>query len=216
MPYAAADRKEFITRSGITPGTRILDLGGVLSEELPFSMCGITAKKSLANAVIMKPALVPFKDAVFDAVVSYHYFDLIPCNMIGFVFREAARVLKKNSNFSFMVQLWEPQNEAQRSTLFFNELLKASGALYTHEFNDISSELSDSGFCDIMVETIKRDIIIPRDFVRSHLILLGNLVKKEHEEGAAGIKTPAKQYFEQVNAHGEAMLPALHFTARKI
>jgi hypothetical protein len=216
MPYAAADRLEFIKRSGIAPGTRILDLGGVLNEEFPSAVSGITARKQLANAVIIKPALVPFKDSSFDAVVSYHYFDLIPSDMLGYVFREAARVLKKDSNISFMVQLWAPQNEAQRSSLFFNELLKASGAIYPHEFTDISRELSDSGFGDITVETIKRDILIPRDFVRSHLMLLGNLVKKEQEEGIAGIKTLAKQYFEQVNVHGEAMLPALHFIAKKI
>jgi len=214
MPYAAADRKEFITRSGITQGARILDFGGVLYEELPSAVSGLTARKQLSNAVIIKPTLIPFKDSVFDAVVSYHYFDLIPNDLIGYVFREAARTLKKDSSFSFMVQLWAPQNEAQRSSLFFNELLKASGAIYSHEFTDISRELSDSGFSDITVETIKRDIIIPHDFVRSHLILLGNLVKKER--GVAGIKTPAKQYFEQVKQYGEAMLPALHFTARKI
>ncbi len=216
MPYAAGDRKEFIERSGIDPATRILDFGGVLNEELPSSVSGITARKQLSNAVIIKPALVPFKNDVFDAVVSYHYFDLIPKEMIGYVFREAARVLKKNSNFSFMVQLWAPQNEAQRSSLFFNELLKAAGAIYAHEFTDITGELSDSGFCDITVETIKREIIIPPDFVKSHLLLLGGLVKKEQEGGIAWIKTPAKQYFEQVKEYGEAMLPALHFTAKKI
>lgn len=216
MPYAAADRKQFITRSCITPGARILDFGGVLYEELPSAVSGLTARRQLSNAVIIKPTLIPFKDAVFDAVVSYHYFDLIPNDLIGYVFREAARVLKKDSSFSFMVQLWAPQNEAQRSSLFFNELLKASGVIYSHEFTNISRELSDSGFSDITVETIKRDIIIPQDFVRSHLILLGNLVRKEREEGVAGIKTPAKQYFEQVKEYGEAMLPALHFTARKI
>lgn len=216
MPYAAADRQEFIKRSGIAPDTHILDFGGVLYEEFPCAVSGITARKPLSNAVIMKPALVPFKDAAFDAVVSYHYFDLLPSDLLGYVFKEVARVLKKDSNFSFMVQLWAPQNEAQRSSLFFNELLKASGAIYTHEFTDISRELSDSGFGDITVETIKRDILIPRDFVRSHLMLLGNLVKKEQEEGVAGIKTLAKQYFEQVKEYGEAMLPALHFTAKKI
>lgn len=216
MPYAAADRKQFITRSCITPGARILDFGGVLYEELPSAVSGITARKQLSNAVIIKPTLIPFKDAVFDAVVSYHYFDLISNDLIGYVFRDVARVLKKDSCFSFMVQLWAPQNEAQRSSLFFNELLKASGAIYSHEFTDISKELSESGFSDITVETIKRDIIIPQDFVRSHLILLGNLVKKERKQGVAGIKTPAKQYFEQVKQYGEAMLPALHFTARKI
>ena len=216
MPYAAADRLEFIKRSGIAPGTRILDLGGVLYEEFPQAVSGITSRKQLSNAVIMKPALVPFKDAVFDAVVSYHYFDLLPPDLLGYVFKESARVLKKDSIFSFMVQLWAPQNEAQRSSLFFNELLKATGAIYSHEFTDISRELSDSGFCEITVETIKRDILIPRDFVRSHLMLLGNLVKKEQEEGVAGIKTLAKSYFEQVNEYGEAMLPALHFTAKKI
>ncbi len=216
MPYAAGDRKEFIERSRIYPEARILDFGGVLYEELPSSLSGITARKQLPNAIVIKPALVPFKNAVFDAVVSYHYFDLIPDDMIGYVFREAARVLKKDSNFSFMVQLWAPQNEAQRSSLFFNEILKASGAIYAHEFTDITRELSDSGFCDITVETIKRNIIIPPDFVKSHLILLGSLVKKEQEEGVAGIKTPAKQYFEQVKEYGEAMLPALHFMAKKI
>ncbi|MBU3966999.1 MAG: methyltransferase domain-containing protein [Euryarchaeota archaeon] len=216
MPYAAGDRKEFIERSGIDPGSRILDFGGVLYEELPSSVSGITARKQLPNAIVIKPALVPFKDSVFDAVVSYHYFDLIHKDMIGYVFREAARVLKKDSNFSFMLQLWAPQNEAQRSSLFFNELLKASGAIYAHEFTDITGELSDSGFCDITVETIKRNIIIPPDFVKLHLILLGSLVKKEQDKGIAGIKTPAKQYFEHVKEYGEAMLPALHFMAKKI
>ncbi len=216
MPYASGDRKEFITRSGITAGNRILDFGGVLAEELPLAISGITAKKGLSNAVIIKPALVPFKDEVFEAVVSYHYFDLIPHDLIGYVFREAARVLKKGSNFSFMVQLWAPQNEAQRSSLLFNDILKLTGAIYVHEFNDISRELSDSGFCDITVETIKRNIIIPQEFVRSHLMLLGNLVKKETGEGVTGIKSLAKEYFEQVSSNGEAMLPALHFIAIKI
>lgn len=216
MPYAAGDRKDFIERSKINSACRVLDFGGVLYEELPSSVAGITAKKQLSNAVIIKPALVPFKNDVFDAVVSYHYFDLIPNDLTGYVFKETARVLKRGSNFSFIVQLWAPQNEAQRSSLFFNELLKAIGAIYAHEFTDIIRELSDSGFCDITVETIKRNIIIPPEFVKSHLVLLGSLVKKEQEEGVTGIKTPAKQYFEQVKEHGEAMLPALHFSAKKI
>ena len=216
MPYAAGDRKDFIERSKVNSTSRVLDFGGVLYEELPSSISGITARKPLSNAVIIKPALVPFKNDVFDAVISYHYFDLMPGDMIGYVFGEVARVLKRGSSFSFMVQLWAPQNEAQRSSLFFNEILKASGAIYAHEFTDITRELSDSGFCDITVETIKRDIIIPPDFVKSHLILLGSLVKKEQEEGITGIKTPAKQYYEQVKEYGEAMLPALHFTAKKL
>jgi Methyltransferase domain len=216
MPYAAADRIDFIKRSGIAPGTRILDFGGVLCEELPSAVPCITARKQISNAVIIKPALFPFKDSVFDAVVSYHYFDLIPGDLIGYIFREISRVLKKGLDFSFMVQLWAPQNDAQRSSLFFNEILKSTGAIYAHEFTDINRELSESGFSDITVETIKRNITIPPDFVRSHQILLGNLVKKEQEEGKAGIRQPAKQYFEQVREYGEAMLPALHFTAKKI
>jgi hypothetical protein len=102
MPYAVEDRQEFIKRSGIAPGTRTLDLGGVLYEEFPSAVSGITARKQLSNAVVMKPALVPFKDAAFDAVVSYHYFDLLPSDLLGYVFKEAARMLKKDSNFSFM------------------------------------------------------------------------------------------------------------------
>lgn len=216
MPYAATDRIDFIKRSGIAPGTRLLDFGGVLCEELPTAVSGITSRKNVSNAVIMKSTLFPFKDAVFDAVVSYHYLDLIPGDLTGFIFRDAARVLKKNSNFSFMVLLWVPQNEAQKSSLLFNKILKSTGAIYSHEFTDISRELSESGFSDITVETIKRDIAIPPDFVRAHLILIASIVKKEQDKGAAGIKTQAKQYIEQVEEYGESMLPALHFTAKKI
>lgn len=45
--------------------------------------------------------------------------------------------------------------------------------------------------------------------------MLGNLVKKEKEQGGALIKTLARQYFNNVKVHGEAMLPAIHFTAKK-
>ena len=216
MPYAAADRIDFIKRSGIAPGTHILDFGGVLCEELPSAIPCITARKQISNAIIIKPALFPFKDSVFDAVVSYHYFDLVPGGLIGYVFREISRVLKKGLYFSFIVQLWAPQNEQQRSSLFLNEILRSTGAIYSHEFTDISRELSESGFSDITVETIKRNIVIPQDFVKAHLILIGSLVKKEQEEGTAGIKAPAKQYIEQVREYGESMLPALHFSAKKI
>ncbi len=215
MPYAAQDRQEFIKRSNLKPDARALNLGGTLAEELPSSVSGITTKRPLANAVLIKPVNLPFKDSVFDAVVSYHYFDLISFDMLGPMFREISRVLHNGSILSFMIILQVPQNEAQRSSLFFNELLRSTGSLFLHDFEDISRQLSSSGFCDITVETIKREIIIPRDFTRSHLLMLGNLVKKDKEEGGSGIKTLAKQYFQQVSEHGEAMLPALHFTAKK-
>ena len=54
MPYAAADRNGFITRSGIVQDTCVLDFGGVLAEELPQAISGITAKKNLHNAIVMK------------------------------------------------------------------------------------------------------------------------------------------------------------------
>ncbi len=209
MPYAAKDRQEFIKRSDLNPEMRVLDLGGTLTDELTSAVFGIATPRTRTNAVLMKPGNLPFKDSVFGAVVSYHYLDLIPPDKLGSVFKEIARVMGKKAIFSFMVLLWVPQNEPQRSSLFFNEVLKSTGALYSHELEDISMVLSASGFNEITFETVKRDIMIPRDFTRSHLIMLGKLVKKE-----GGIKAPARQYLEQVNVYGEAMLPALHFMAR--
>jgi SAM-dependent methyltransferase len=215
MPYAARDRQELIKRSNLDPGSRVLDLGGMLSDELPSAVSGITTSRHNTDAVLIRPENLPFKDSVFNAVISYHYFDLVSSDAIGIALKEVARVLGHGAIFSFMVLLWAPQNEAQRSSLFFNELLKGTGALYSHDFEIVSRQLSSSGFCDITVETIKRDIIIPRDFTRSHLLMLGNLIKKENEQGGFGIKAPARLYFEQVKVYGEAMLPALHFIARK-
>ncbi len=215
MPYAANDRKEFIKRSNLNPDARILDLGGGLYEELPSAVIGITAKRPFTNAVHIKPLNLPFKDSVFDAVVSYHYFDLVSFDMLGTIFKEVARVMHKESTLSFMILLWVPQSEAQRASFLFSELLRSTGALYSHEFEDVSRQLSSSGFGEITVETIKREIMIPRDYTRSHLLMLGNLVKRDANSGGSGLRTFAKQYFEQVNIHGEAMLPALHFTARR-
>ncbi|MFZ3060760.1 MAG: hypothetical protein WA102_13620 [Candidatus Methanoperedens sp.] len=216
MPYAAKDRQEFIKRINLTPEARILDFGGMLVEELPSAVFGITTKRPMTGAVLIKPTLLPFKNSVFKSVVSYHYFDLVPSDILKFAFDEAARVLDRDSCFSFMITQWAAENEAQRSSLFFNELLKSTGALFQHEFEEVSRLLSESGFSEITAESVKRDIVIPGDFAKSHLVMLGKLVKKEKEQGGALIKTLARQYFNNVKVHGEAMLPAIHFTARKL
>lgn len=216
MPYAAKDRQEFIKRSNLNPEAQVLDFGGMLCDELPSAVFGITTPRPLTNAILIKPTLLPFKNSVFDAVVSYHYFDLISSEVLGYTFNEAARVLAGNSSFSFMITLWAPRNEPQRSTLFFNELLKSTGAFFNHDIEEISRLLSESGFNEITVESVKREIPIPREYVRTHLVMLGDLIKKEKAQGGTGIKTLARQYFNHVKIHGEAMLPALHFTAKKL
>lgn len=216
MPYASQDRQEFIKRTYLKQDARVLDFGGTLSGELHGTICALTSPKHVANSVLIKPDRLPFKDSTFGAVVSYHYFDLVPSDMQSHVFGEIARVLNKEAVFSFMILLWAPQNEAQRSSLLFSELLKSTGTLYSHDFEDISRRLSSHGFSEITVETVKREIKVPRDFIRIHLLMLGELLKKEKEEGGTGIKTLARQYFAQVSGHGEAMLPALHFTARRL
>ncbi len=216
MPYAAKDRQEFIKRSNLNPGAQVLDFGGMLSDELPSAVFGITTPRPLTNAILIKPTLLPFKNSVFDAVVSYHYFDLISSEILGYSFNEAARVLAEKSCFSFMITLWAPRNEPQRSNLFFNELLKSTGAFFNHDIEEISRLLSESGFNEITVESVKREIPIPKEYVRTHLVMLGDLIKKEKAQGGTGIKTLARQYFNHVKIHGEAMLPALHFTAKKL
>jgi hypothetical protein len=99
---------------------------------------------------------LPFKNSVFYAVVSYHYFDLISSDMLCYAFDEAARVLAKDSSLFFMILQWTAQNDAQKSSLLFNELLKSTGTLFRHELEDVSRQLSASGFREITVEIIKR------------------------------------------------------------
>ncbi len=216
MPYAANDRQEFIKRSNLARDARVLDLGGMLSNELPSAVSGVVTPRPQTNALLIKPTLLPFKNSVFNAVVSYHYFDLISPENLGFVFEEAARVLARDSSFSFMVLQWVAHSEAQKSSLIFNEVLKSTGALFQHEFEGVSRQLSESGFGEITIEIVKRDIQVPAEYISAHLVMLGNLVKKEKAEGRDGIRMLARQYYNQAKAHGEAMLPAVHFTAKKL
>ncbi len=215
MPYAAKDRQDFIERSNLIPDSRIFDFGGMLIEELASAVYGITSKRSLSNAVLIRPLLLPFKNSVFRSVISYHFFDLISPDKLEFAFEEASRVLDKDGSFSFMILQWTANNEAQKSNLIFNEVLKSIGALYQHDFEKISMNLNKSGFTEITVETIKREIPIPQEFIQEHLLMLGNLVKIEKKKDGTEIMTLAKQYFHHVKEHGEALLPALHFIAKK-
>jgi hypothetical protein len=215
MPYAAKDRQEFIKRSNLIPDSRILDFGGMLSEELNSAVFGITSKRVLSNAVLIKPLLLPFKNSVFKSVVSYHYFDLVSSEKLDFLFEEAARVLDKDASFSFMIMQWAATNDAQKSNLLFNEVLKSIGVLYQHDFEEISIKLNKAGFTEITVESIRHDITVPEKFVNEHFLMLGNLVKLEKTQGGEGLKALVKQYFHKVKEHGEAMLPAIHFIAKK-
>jgi SAM-dependent methyltransferase len=215
MPYAAKDRQEFIDRSNLKPDSHILDFGGMLIEELTSAVYGITSKRSLSNAVLIRPLLLPFKNSVFRSVISYHYFDLVSSDKLGFAFEEASRVLDKDGSFSFMILQWTANNEAQRSNLLFNEVLKSIGVLYQHDLEEISMNLNKSGFTEITVESIKREIPIPQEFINEHLLMLGNLVKIEKKKDGMEIKVLAKQYFHHIKEHGEALLPAIHFIAKK-
>ena len=215
MPYAAKDRQEFIDRSNLKPDSHILDFGGMLIEELTSAVYGITSKRSLSNAVLIRPLLLPFKNSVFRSVISYHYFDLVSSDKLGFAFEETSRVLDKDGSFSFMILQWTANNEAQKSNLLFNEVLKSIGVLYQHDLEEISMNLNKSGFTEITVESIKREIPIPQEFINEHLLMLGNLVKIEKKKDGMEIKALAKQYFHHIKEHGEALLPAIHFIAKK-
>ncbi|MCX9081444.1 MAG: hypothetical protein OIN83_04540 [Candidatus Methanoperedens sp.] len=187
----------------------------MLLEELTCAVHGITSKRSLPNAVLIRPLLLPFKNSVFKSVISYHYFDLVSSDKLGFAFEEAARVLDKDGSFSFMILQWTANNEAQESNLLFNKILKSIGALYQHDFEEISMNLNKSGFTEITVESIKREIMIPQEFINEHLLMLGNLIKIEKTKDRTEIKASAKQYFHHIKEHGEALLPAIHFIAKK-
>ncbi len=215
MPYAAKDRKEFIERIPLIE-SRILDLGGMLSDELPLAVSGITKLKNANNAILVDPYHLPFKKSSFDAVVSYHYFDIVPLNWLLVVFKETARILDRGTIFSFMTTLWVPKKESQRSTLLFNEVLERKGLLYRHQLEDLIRILDLAGFGEITSESVKRDIIIPDEYGRAHLKVLGNFLKKDKAKERMEIKILTGQYLASVKMHGEAMLPAMHITARKL
>ncbi|MCX9085037.1 MAG: hypothetical protein OIN87_09605 [Candidatus Methanoperedens sp.] len=215
MPYAAKDRQEFIERSNINPQERPLDLGGMLSDELKDAIYAIPSKRPLQNAVLVRPLLLPFKNSIFISVASYHYFDLVPPDKLDYVFEETYRVLDKGGMFSFMIMQWTPFNDAQRSNLLFNEVLKSTGALYQHDIEKISTKLNELGYKEITFESIKRNIPVPMEYYHEHMSMLGSLVKLEKTHGLTDIKALAKQYFHQVKEHGESMLPGIHFIARK-
>lgn len=208
MPYAAKDRQEFIKH--IFLKGKVLDLGGMLSNEIPYAICGISTLKQIKNAVLMNFEHLPFKNSVFDTVVSYHYLDLISYEALGHVFKEIKRVMHTDAVFSFLTMLWIPQSEAQRSNLFFNEILKSVNAIYQHEPEELCRLLAISGFEEITTQSIKREITIPEEFVKEHLRILSHLLKKRKS-----LKSLAKQYLAHVEMHGEAMLPAIHFMAKK-
>ena len=218
MPYAVKDRQDFIERTSLNsnPESRVLDFGGMLSDELPMAVSGITKLKKTDNAVLVSPYHLPFKKSTFDAVVSYHYFDMLPLNWLLMAFKESARILDRDSVFSFMMTLWSPMNESQRSTLFFNEVLEHRGILYRHELEDLTRILDVAGFGEITVESVKRDITIPEEFGNKHLRILGQLLKKEKAKERMELKIDAGRYLSHVKMHGEAMLPAIQITARKI
>lgn len=216
MPYASKDRLDFIERASLNPESRVFDFGGMLSDELPLAVSGITTLKKVDNAVIVNPYHLPFKNSVFDAVVSYHSFDMLPLNWLLMAFKESARILDRSSVFLFMTTFWVPQNESQRSTLFFNEVLEHRGILYRHNMEDLTRILDVAGFGEITVESVKRDITIPEEFGNNHLRILGKLLKKEKAKERIELKIDAGRYLSHVKMHGEAMLPALQIIARKL
>lgn len=216
MPYAAKDRLDFIERVSLNPESRVLDFGGMLSDKLPLAVSGITTLKKVNNAVLVSPYHLPFKKSSFDVVVSYHYFDMLPLNWLLMAFKESARILDRDSLFSFMTTIWVPQNESQRSTLFFNEVLEHRGILYRHKMEDLTRILDVAGFGEITFESVKRDITIPEEFGNNHLRILGKLLKKEKAKERMELKIDAGRYLSHVKMHGEAMLPALQITARKL
>jgi len=60
----------------------------MFSEELSNAVSGITSKRFISNAVLLRPTLLPFRNSMFSAVVSYHYFDLVSSEKLGFVLKK--------------------------------------------------------------------------------------------------------------------------------
>ncbi|HIH86862.1 MAG TPA: methyltransferase domain-containing protein [Methanosarcinales archaeon] len=235
MPYAVYDRDAFVTRTGLGPDMKVLNIG---QDHITASQVAKSVEKAVAvavldtgqaqgirststnkvNPVVTKYSNLPFKDNSFDIIFSYHAVNYIQPGEVPGLLGEANRTLKENGRFASMIWSQKPTNKAQLSHLMLLGILEKMGVLYLHKFDEISRWLEGAGFEEITMELVSRNITVPDNWVRTHLKWPERgMVKYSGKKVTLSpdIDKAIEDYKLHVKEHGEELLPSIQFTARR-
>ncbi len=235
MPYAVYDRDAFVTRTGLGPDMKVLNIGpdyitaSQVARSVETAAAVAVTDMGLAQGIrstsINKLAPVvtnyshqPFKGNCFDVIFSYHGVNYIHPGEVPGLLKEANRILKENGRFASMVWSLKPTNKAQSSHLMLLGILEKLGMLYLHQFDEISRWLEGAGFEEITMELVSRNIPVPDKWVRTHLKWLECGTDKypgKKVTTSSDIDKAIEDYKTHVKEHGEELLPSIQFTARR-
>jgi len=235
MPYAVYDRDAFVTRTGLGPDMKVLNIGpdyitaSQVARSVETAAAVAVPEMGLAQGIrstsIRKVAPVvtnyshqPFKGNCFDVIFSYHAVNYVQPGEVPGLLKEANRILKENGRFASMVWSLKPTNKAQSSHLMLLGILEKLGMLYLHQFDEISRWLEGAGFEEITMELVSRNIPVPDKWVRTHLKWLKCGTDKypgKKVTASSDIDKAIEDYKTHVKEHGEELLPSIQFTARR-
>lgn len=235
MPYAVYDRDAFVTRTGLGPDMKVLNIGQdyITANQIARSVetavaaavpdvgqaLGIHSTSTNGVApVVTKYSHQPFKGNCFDIIFSYHAVNYIRPVEVPGLLKEANRILKENGRFASMVWSKKPTNKAQSSHLMLLEILEKKGMLYLHQFDNLSRWLEGAGFEEITMEMVSRNIPVPDNWVRTHLKWLEWDMDRYSGKKVTvfrDIDNAIEDYKTHVKEHGEELLPSIQFTARR-
>ena len=138
----------------LAPGSRVLELGcgngrsipGMLSREwrvcaLDFSRQAILLSRELPGTeaqvtwIIGDGCALPFRDAVFDAVVASHIFGHLPAASRSDAANEACRVLRIGGRLIFRAFAFDDMRSGKGEEVEYNTYRRGDG-IYTHYFSE--------------------------------------------------------------------------------
>lgn len=235
MPYAVYDRDAFVTRTGLGPDMKVLNIG---PDHITASQIAKSVETAVVAAVLdagqargmrststdgVAPVVTqyshqPFKGNCFDIIFSYHAANYIQPGEVPGLLKEANRILKENGRFASIVWSQKPTNKAQSSHLMLLEILKKKGMLYLHQFDEVSKWLEGAGFEEITMEMVSQNIPVPDNWVRTHLKWLEwdtDRYSGKKVTVSPDIDKAIEDYKTHVKEHGEELLPSIQFTAQR-
>lgn len=233
MPYATFDRDTFTARTGLGPDMHVLNIGPdyitpvriarnvettvVTAVSHPGYARGVAATSSgTLTPVVSEYTKLPFKNASFDIIFSYHALNNIPSIEVPGMLAEAVRLLKDNCRMALLVWSLKPTNKAQSSHMMLLEILNRLGIIHLHPFDNISRWLEATGFEEITMELVTDQIPVPDDWVHTHITRLEQIIDEySNDPGFTDIHEGLDSYRSHVKEFGEELLPSIQFTANR-
>lgn len=232
MPYAIFDRDAFITRTGLGPDMKVLIIGPdwpaalqiAKNVETTVAAAVLNVKQSRGlrttmtqnlNPVITSYTHLPFKNAIFDIIFSYHSLNMIPPVEIPDMLGAVNRKLKEKGRFASMVWSIKPTNKAQTTHMMLLNILAQLGLIHLYRFDEVSRWLEVAGFEEITMELVTQQLTVPEKWVRSHLKRLEEIIKESAQyksPASSDIDKAVESYKKHAREYGEELLPSIQFT----